>query len=59
MQDPLFNGQHVRFCYVLTYEPQTKAHTDISSRAKGLNFVLPLHLHVYFVYAVCQSSMTH
>ena len=39
-----------------TQKPPLNAHSDVSSRARGLNFGLSLHLHPYFVYASSEDS---
>ena len=38
----------MRFWY-LSYMPLINTHTDISSKARGLNFGPSLHLHLHFV----------
>ena len=36
--------------------PLIKAHAEVSSEARGLNFCLSLHLHPYFMYASSEGS---
>ena len=51
--------QHTRFiCLLLNYtlKPHLKAHAEVSSRARGLQFVLSLHLLSYFVHARSEGS---
>ena len=41
---------------VYAQKPHLNAHAEVSSGARGLNFVLSLHLHPYFVYASGEGS---
>ena len=42
------------FAYEL---PPTNVHLSVSKRARGLNFGLSIHLHLYFVYMPAAKSL--
>ena len=46
-----YMGKHMTFWYSSQNHP-----SDVSSKAKDLNFGLSLHLHPYFVYARIKAS---
>ena len=53
------SSQHMRFWYLHVYHMRKayfKAHVGVSSMARDLNFILKLHLHIYFVYVSSNVS---
>ena len=52
-----FFGYSLKILALIAYtqKPPINAHVDISSRARGLNFGLSLHLHPYFVFAISEG----
>ena len=55
-QKPVHVGVFVHALIAYEQKPPLNTHTDVSSRARGLNFSLSLGLHPYFVYASNEGS---
>ena len=59
MSQLIWSGQHTKFRYLSHNYAQMlliNTHDDMISYPRGLNFILSLHLHPYFVYVSRKGS---